>query len=326
MIVAVTGAGGHLGANLVRVLLDSERRVRAVVRRDTRSVDGLPVEIVRGDVLEPAGLRDALAGAEVVFHLASVITVAGDPRGIVRRTNVEGARNVAEACLAAGVRRLVHFSSIHAFAAKPRDGLIDESRPLVAENSRAPVYDRTKAAGEREILAAVDKGLDAVIVNPTGVLGPFDFKPSRMGRAIRMLAEGRMPALVAGGFDWVDARDVAAGAIAAAERGRTGERYLLGGHWTSFADLARIVSARSETPASRLVAPMWLARIGAPFVGALSRLRKVEPLYTGEALHALRNHRHVSSARARAELGYDARPLEQTIADTLDWFSETESR
>jgi dihydroflavonol-4-reductase len=321
MTAVVTGAAGHVGANLVRTLLADGVAVRAMVRGDTRAIDGLPVEIVRGDVLDPATLRAAFEGAEVVFHLASVITVAGDPRGVVRRTNVEGAGNVAAACRAAGVRRLVHFSSIHAFDARPRDGVIDESRDRTDETSDQPVYDRTKAAGEREILAAVERGLDAVIVNPTAVLGPFDYKPSRMGRVLRRLANGRMPALVGGGFDWVDARDVCAGALAAAERGRTGERYLLSGRWTTFTELAQVVSACSGTPLPRFTSPMWLARLGAPFVGAFSKPTGAEPLYTSESLHALRNHRHISGARARAELGYAPRPLEQTIADTLAWFA-----
>jgi dihydroflavonol-4-reductase len=326
MTVVVTGAAGHVGANLVRTLLAAGKPVRAVVRDDTRGVEGLPLELVRGDVLDPVSLRAAFEGAETVFHLASVITVAGDPTGVVRRTNVEGAGNVAKACRAAGVRRLVHFSSIHAFAAQPRDGLIDESRDRTGETSGQPVYDRTKAAGEREILAVVERGLDAVIVNPTAVLGPFDFKPSRMGRVIRMLAAGTMPALVGGGFDWVDARDVAAGALAAAERGRSGERYLLSGRWTTFTELARIVSACSGGRLPRFTSPMGLARLGAPFVGAFSKLTGAEPLYTGEALHALRNHRRITNARARAELGYAPRPLEQTIADTVAWFEGEERR
>ncbi len=324
MTAVVTGAAGHVGANLVRALLAAGKPVRAVVRDDTRGVEGLPLELARGDVLEPTSLRAAFEGADVVFHLASVITVSGDPDGRVRRTNIEGVRNVAEACLAAGVRRLVHFSSIHAFAAKPRDGMIDESRPRVEERGGQPIYDRTKAAGEREILAGVERGLDAVIVNPTAVLGPFDFKPSRMGRVIRMLATGAMPALVARGFDWVDARDVAAGALAAAERGRTGERYLLSGRWTTFAELARIVATCSGTPLPRFTSPMWLARLGAPFVSAVSKLRGVEPLYTGESLHALRNHRHISCDRARAELDHVPRPLEETVADTVAWFEKHE--
>ncbi|HUT76524.1 MAG TPA: SDR family oxidoreductase [Polyangia bacterium] len=324
MTAVVTGAAGHVGANLVRALLAAGKPVRAVVRDDTRGVEGLPLELIRGDMLDPASLLAAFEGAEVVFHLASVITVAGDPTGIVRRTNVEGARNVAEACLAALVRRLVHFSSIHAFDARPRDEIIDESRPRAEEGGGQPIYDRTKAAGEREILAAVERGLDAVIVNPTAVLGPFDFKPSRMGRVIRMLATGTMPALVGGGFDWVDARDVTAGALAAAERGRTGERYLLSGRWTTFTELARIVATCSGTRLPRFTSPMWLARLGAPFVSAFSRLRGTEPLYTGESLHALRNHRRISSARASAELDYAPRPLEQTIADTVSWFDKHE--
>jgi dihydroflavonol-4-reductase len=322
MTTVVTGAAGHVGGNLVRELLARGREVRAVVREDTRAVDGLDVEVVRTDVCDQDGLRAAFVGADVVYNLAAFVTISGSFGGEADRTNVDGPRNVARACLEAGVRRLVHFSSIHAFDTRPEDGVIDETRGLAVPGRGVPAYNRTKAAGQREVLAAVEEGLDAIVIHPTAVLGPHDYKPSRMGEVILMLCRREMPALVAGGFDWVDVRDVVCGAVAAEERAAGKSSYLLSGRWTTFEELAGIVREASGVPVPRIVAPMWLARAGAPFVTGVCRLTGRRPLYTGESLHALRNHRFISCAKAARELGYAPRPLEETIADTVRWFRD----
>lgn len=317
-LAVVTGASGHVGANLVRVLLERGWAVRAVVRQDRRAVEGLPVEMVAGDVLDPASLERAFHEAEVVFHLAARISILGPEGGQVEGINVGGARHVARACLSCGVRRLVHFSSIHAFSAEPRGEIIDERRRLAG--AEAPAYDRTKAAGEREVLAAAGEGLAVVVVIPTAVVGPWDFKPSAMGQVILDLCRGRRRVLVRGGFNWVDVRDVADGAIAAAERGRSGERYLLGGTWLELSELAAWVAAASGIPGAGWAAPMWLARLGAPVAEAWSRWCGRRPLFTRESLRALRNHRFVSHEKARGELGYQPRPLAVTLRDTVAWF------
>ena len=240
-LVAVTGAAGHIGANLVRSLLAQGRRVRALVREHTAGIDGLPVELLRCDVTDVEACRRGLAGAQIVYHLAARISVGWDPPGPVEAVNFGGTRNVVEACLACGVQRLVHFSSIHAFSADPLDGVIDESRPLAQNQPRTLIYDRSKAEAERLVAAAVARGLDAVIVNPSSVIGPYDFMPSAMGEALIDLVHGRFPALVGGaGFDWVDVRDVVASALVAECRGREGQHYLLSGHWLSFVELARL--------------------------------------------------------------------------------------
>ena len=182
MKAVLTGATGHLGANLTRALLEGEHSVRAVVRDDTRAIDGLDVERVEGDVLDRGSLERAFRSADVVFHLAAKVSVGHEPYEELHRLNVVGPQNVVEACRTAGVRRLVHFSSIHAFSPFPADGEIDESRALAdPDDATMPSYDRTKSAGQRAVLAAVEQGLDAVIVNPTAVIGPNDFKPSPLG-------------------------------------------------------------------------------------------------------------------------------------------------
>ena len=322
-LVAVTGAAGHIGANLVRSLLAQGRRVRALVREHMAGIVGLPVEVVRCDVTDGEACRRALAGARIVYHLAARISVGWDPPGRVETVNVGGTQKVVEACLACGVERLVHFSSIHAFSADPVDGVIDESRPLVQNQPHALVYDRTKAEGERQVMAAVARGLDAVIVNPSSVIGPYDFAPSAMGEVLLDLVHGRFPALVGGaGFNWVDVRDVVASVLQAERRGRKGEHYLLAGHWLPFFELARLWGRVSGARIPRLVVPMGLARAAAPFAAGWARFRGRRPLFTPDSLRVLRNHRRISCLRASAALGHTPRPLEETLRDTYQWFKQ----
>jgi dihydroflavonol-4-reductase len=219
-MVVVTGASGHVGANLVRKLREKGRRVRVLVHRDRRAFEGLDIETATGDILDTWSLVSAFDGAEYVYHLAVHISISKRDAAEAARLNREGTRNVVDACMEAGVRRLVHFSSIHALSSKPRDEMIDESRPLAEPSD--PVYDRSKADAERVVLEAVEKGLDAVIVNPTAILGPWDFKPSYMGKFLLALCHHEFKSLVKGGFDWVDVRDVVQGALTAEQRGRKG--------------------------------------------------------------------------------------------------------
>lgn len=318
MITAVTGATGHVGANLVRALIDDGRRVRAINRTRGPALDGLDVEFVAVDVLDAPALRRAFEGVDVVYHLAALISVAGDRDGHVRATNVDGVRNVANAALDAHVRRLVHCSSIHAFDLD-RPGIVTEGSPR-ARGPHLPPYDRSKAEGEDELQRVVERGLDAVIANLTAVLGPCDFGPSRMGAVLLALARRRLPALVDGGFDWIDVRDACTGMIAAEGKGRTGESYLLGGHRASIVEVAALAEAATGVRTPRLVTPMWLAEVAAPVGLWWSRMRHSEPLFTPESLHALRKDPMVSTAKAARELGYAARPLRDTVADSYAWF------
>ena len=321
MRVAVTGASGHVGANLVRALLARGDEVRVLLRADDRAVRGLGVERIPGDLLDPAALAELVSGVELVFHAAALVAISGGRDEEIERVNVGGSRRVAEACLAAGVRRVVHFSSIHAFESSARGLAMDEATPCVRERG-APAYDRSKAAGEREMLAVAARGLEVVILNPTAIVGPFDFKPSHTGRLIVALARSRMPALVAGGFDWVDVRDVVSTALAAGARGRPGERYLVSGHWLSIAELAREVARCTGVASPRFVAPLWAARLGVPFVTAFARVFGREALYTAESLRALRLSRQVDSSKARLELGHVPRHFADTIRDSVGWLRD----
>jgi len=323
VLAAVTGAAGHLGANVVQALVEQGDAVRAVDVRPGTVIRGLtgeghPVEFVRADVLDPATLPAAFAGVEVVYHLAARISIAGDPDGAVWRVNVDGVRHVAEAARTAGVRRLVHTSSIHAFDGRLSPEGVDERSPR-STNPDLPVYDRSKFAGEEVLRQLIDRGLDAVVVNPTAIIGPVDPEPSRMGRVLRSAFRGRLPAVVDGSFDWVDVRDLAAAVLAAARRGRVGENYLVGGHYASVGELARVAASAAGRRGPRFTVPTPLARVAAAAALRLPSGRS-GPLFTPEALHALHTGRPVVSDKARDELGHAPRPLAETMADLRAYF------
>jgi len=256
-----------------------------------------------------------------VYHLAAVISVVGGMRGLVESVNVGGTRTVAEAARAAGVPRLVHCSSVHAFDLAARTGrVVDESAPR-STGPHLPAYDRSKAVGEVEVRRAVDRGLDAVVVNPTGIVGPCDERPSRMGTVLLALWRRRLPAVVAGGFDWVDVRDVVAAIRSAARCGRTGESYLIPGHRLAMPDLARLAGTSAPVPTGCV--PAWVARLCAVPVSAVAT-RAYHPLLpTREALHALRAFPIVDGTKAARELDHHPRPLAETVADLYAYFQQT---
>ncbi len=321
MTVIVTGASGHIGANLVRELLARGDRVRVLVHRNARALDGLDVELARGDVLDPDSLRAAFTGAEIVYHLAAVISIVGDPHGKVRAVNVGGAENAARAALECGVGRMVHCCSVHAFNMRG-EGPLDETGPRVSDDAwRHAAYDRSKAEGERRVRAVIAEGLDAVIVHPTGVIGPFDFEPSRMGQVFLRLYRRSLPSLVDGGFDFVDVRDVVQGLIAAAEQGRSNESYLLPGHHRRITEIAAIAQGITGKRSPRLTLPIGVARLGVPVMRMIAAVTGSEPLYTTESLQALHGSLEIDVAKARRELGYSARPTVESVRDVYRWFA-----
>lgn len=321
MKIAVTGASGHIGYNLVELLRERGHRLRILVHRNDGSFPGDDIERIRSDITCESCLRELVDGSDVVFHLAARISLRDDSNAELTAINVRGTRNIVNACLDAGVSRLVHFSSIHAFCRADGDEMINEMSPA-AGGSKASPYDISKAASEAEVREGIRRGLDAVIVNPTAVIGPGDNEPSFLGKVMIMLAEGKLPAVIPGGFDWVDARDVALGALSAAEKAPCGERYLLGGHWASVAELVRLAAACCGRSAPKIVCPYSLAGMAAPLISGWQRRRGAEPFFTRQTLKALEDACPVSHDKAARELDYRPRELAETIRDTVNWFQE----
>ncbi|MBS0210021.1 MAG: NAD-dependent epimerase/dehydratase family protein [Planctomycetes bacterium] len=319
-LILVTGATGLVGNNVVRLLAERGDQVRVLQRANspTKPLAGLPVESVPGDITDAASVERAMAGVNGVVHAAGYVHVGWTNLGLHRAINVEGTRNVASAARAAGVR-MVHVSSVDALGLRSREHPADESTPPDPRN-QVP-YALTKREAEAVVLEEVDHGLDAVIVNPVFMLGPWDWKPSS-GRMLLAVAQQRPLFTPRGGNDFCDVRDVAAGILTASERGRRGERYILGGEamsyfeaWSMFAD---VVGVRRPI---RAVRPFVLKSIGR--VGDLIGKLKGRELDVNSAatLMATWPH-HYTYAKAAAELGYRPRPARQAAKAAWQWFQE----
>ena len=218
-MIAITGASGHIGANLCRKLVAKGYDVRIMYRSDNKPFEGLDVEIIQGDIMDEASLNSLVDGADYVYHLAAKVSINGDPDGSVWDINVEGTRKVVNVCLKRNVKRLIHFSSLYAI--EQGRGEVNETSPNVSKENGS-VYNYSKAVSEEIVLDAVREGLDAIILNPSGVIGGYDHKPSLMGQTLIDLAKGRLPALVNGGTGWVNVLDVVDAAIHAMQKGKRG--------------------------------------------------------------------------------------------------------
>ena len=320
MTVVVTGASGHVGATLVRALLKEGRAVRALDLQHGEGLEGLDVERHVGDVRDADFMRANIQPGDTVYHLASVISTTGDKGGLVPSVNIEGARNVAQAAREKGAKRMVHFSSIHAYDidtfGKP---VTEESRGAIHNSDSA--YNCSKWRGQQAVLEEGAAGLDVVVVNPTGIVGPYDYKASRMGKFFRAYARKKNPRPGPGGFNWVDVRDVVAGAQAAEARGRAGQAYILSGHTVSNMDLAHIAARLTGTTAPSGAIPWWVAN-GIVSASPLIRMLGGKPPVTKEALDALRSNTDMRHDKATKELGYTPRPIEDTVRDILAWYEE----
>ena len=235
--------------------------------------------------------------------------------------NISGVRNIIDSCLAAGVKRLVHVSSFHAHIQEPLDEVLDETRPLI-NTKNYPPYNYSKAEGERLVRQALRNGLDAVIITPAGIIGPYDFQMSHFGSTILAIARKKLRILVDAGLNWVDARDMSEGMVAAAEKANTGEKFILSGHQASLRTIADYITEYMDQEPIGIVLPYSIARLFAPVVSTFDRMRGKRQLFTPIAMDELNSNRHLSHEKASKRLGYESRPLKQTITDTLDWFIE----
>ena len=326
-MILVTGATGHIGNVLVRKLLAQGEKVRALVWRDedTTPIKGLDVEKVEGDVLDPISLEPALRGVETVYHLAGIISIMPGRNPLVWQVNVEGTRNVLEASQRAHIRRLIYTSSIHAIARAPNGVEMDESLGFDVHTPYGE-YDRSKATASLEVQKAAAEGLDAVIVCPTGVIGPYDFRGSEMGEVIRGAAEAHPMFYVEGAYDFVDVRDVADGMIAAEKHGRQGESYILSGQKLSVRYLLATVREVTGKAFSSVKIPFSLAEFAAYFTPWYYRKTQSKPRFTPYSLEVLQSNSDISHKKAASELGYKPRPVYESIADTVRWLFENRKR
>lgn len=324
-MLAVTGAKGFLGSALLRELTRREQGVRGILNHQTPGPElrGVRAEYAQADVLDPPSLLAAFEGVRTVIHTAGLISIRGTVRPEVYRTNVVGTNNVLEACRRAGVARLVYVSSVHALPEQPH-GVVQREVETFDPDLVVGEYAKTKAEATRNVLAATD--LDVVVVHPSGIVGPDDYTNGNMTQLLRDALAGRLPATSPGGYDFVDVRDVADGCLAALERGRSGQCYLLTGSYHRISDIVAEASALAGRPARRREIPFVVARALAPILEGISALRRVPPTFTAYSLHTLASNAVFDHGKASRELAYAPRPWEETLRDWVGWILEHDVR
>ena len=321
----ITGANGFLGNNIVRELQNEDCEIRALVMPGDKlhSLDGLRCTLYEGDVTKPETLGEIFAvedGSEtVVIHCAAIVTVKSKFNQKVYDVNVGGALNVAEKALSIGAR-LVYVSSVHAIPERGQK-VIGETKEFDPELVVGQ-YAKTKAETANALLKmSRERGLDVVIVHPSGMLGPYDFGHSHLTQLVLDFCNGKLGACVKGGYDFVDVRDVAAGILSAAERGRTGECYILSNRYVEIKELLDTVSEVRGTKKIKVVLPMWLAKATAPLSEAYYALLKQPPLYTRYSLYTISTHVTFTHEKAAKELDFSPRSIRDTVSDTVAWLS-----
>jgi len=323
-MVLVTGAAGHLGAALVRELVESGEKVRVCVlpEEDISSLNGLPLTVTRGNVLDRESIRGAMDGVDMVYHLAGIISIMPGRNEMMRQVNVVGTSNVARLARELGVRRMVYVSSIHALSRPARGTPIDETVPFDPHNS-AGEYDQTKAEASLAVLSEVAKGLDAVIICPTGIIGPYHYRGgSPMSNQVRKWMRPGWHVVINGHFDFVDVRDVARGMVLAARNGRRGESYIIRGQHVSVTELLGLVREVTGCRSPVIRVPFGLALLAARLVTLHSRLWHTTVQFTRYALETLASNSDISGEKARVQLGYEPRPMRETVRDTVRWLAD----
>jgi dihydroflavonol-4-reductase len=319
----VTGATGFVGSAVARALLARGRRVRVLARpnSDRRNLGGLAVEIAEGAMEDPRSLARAVAGCRYVYHVAADYRIWVPDPAPMFRANVEGTRDLLTAALEAGAERVVYTSSVATLGLVP-GGSATEETPSSVDDMIGP-YKRSKFAAEQVARGlARERGLPVVIVNPSTPVGPGDIKPTPTGRLIVETARGQMPAFVDTGLNIVHVDDVAEGHLAAAENGRIGERYILGGENMALAEiLAEVAQAVGRRPPWLRVphSVLFPVAIGAELA---ARATGRDPFVTLDGVRMSRKKMYFSSEKASRELGYRSRPAREAIADAVCWFRD----
>jgi dihydroflavonol-4-reductase len=322
MTTLVTGATGFVGSAVARVLEARGHEVRVLVRAgsDRSNLTGLAAEPVVGDLTDPDSLKRAVAGCRHVLHVAADYRIWVPKPDAMLRANVAGTTALMQACLEAGVERVVYCSSVAALGLT-KDGTPATETTPVTEADMVGIYKVSKFRAEQAVLAMVrGLGLPAVIVNPAAPVGPRDIKPTPTGRMIADAASGRMPAYVDTGLNIVHVDDVALGHVLALERGRVGERYILGSENLKLGALLGLVAAATNRRPPRIKLPTGLLWPVAMASEALANLTGIMPVVTRDHLRMARKTMFFSSAKAMAELGYAPRPASEAVADAVAWF------
>jgi dihydroflavonol-4-reductase len=318
----ITGATGFIGGNLARMLLADGHQVRALVRTnsDRRNLTDLPLDIVAGDLNNPEQLAEQIAGCEVVFHVAALYSLWEQDRAAIYRANVMGTENILTAAKIAGVRRFIHTSSVAAIGVPPAGTTATEATQTTVE-ALVSDYKKSKFLAEQAAMKAAQNGLDVVIVNPSTPIGAYDVKPTPTGEIILRFLQDRMPAYVHTGLNLIDVEDVARGHILAWQKGRTGERYILGNHNLTLQEMLNMLAKITGKPAPKFAVPHLLPLVVA-FVDEkiLARHFGKTPQVSYSSVQMSRHAMYYDSSKAVRELGLPQSSIEGGLTKAVTWF------
>jgi len=319
----VTGANGFVGSHLTRTLLEQGHQVRVLARpqSDLRALQGLPVEIVHGDLRDPASLQAAVRGMRRVFHAAADYRLWASHPEEIYDTNVGGTQNILQAALREGVERIVYTSSVATLVVDRPNGLPNEQTEARLEEMIGH-YKRSKFLAEQEAFCAAREGAPVIIVNPSTPVGPGDWKPTPTGRIVLDFLNGRMPAYVQTGLNLVPVEDVAIGHCLAAERGRIGERYILGGRNLMLKEILDTLARMTGLPSPRVRLPHAVALAAGHADQWVSRVLNRPPRIPLEGVRMARHKMFVDCSRAQRELGFEPGSVEAALERAVNWYQE----
>ena len=319
----VTGSSGHVGSNFIRELSKQGFTIRCIdFDGDYRAYEGFEVEVIKGDITDKESLEPIFKNVDIVFHTAALINLDRRYKKQIRLVNVAGTKNVCETALQAGVKKLIHFSSVDAFYRFPIEEPLLESRKLIDDPNAVP-YDLSKADGQKVVLQFCEKGLDASIIHPTSIVGPNDFKPGLPMQEMVNLANGKRKLLPNWGYNFVDVRDLCLTAIAAVELGRTGQNYIVGGEYHMYSYIAELMEEQLGRTVLLSTIPDFVSYLGLPYeyikslITGKPRVLTIDTLHTGKS-----GNKVVPSTLAREELGHNPRPLKESIYDMVAFFQK----
>lgn len=317
----ITGANGHLAQTIIRKLRKKDCEIRGLILPTEYNEDDGNVRYYKGDITRPETMQEIFTGIDypktIVIHAAGLITIGNEITSALYNVNVVGTRNMIEVCRKYGVSRLVYVSSVHAISEGDGLRVITETK-YFSKDLVEGAYAKTKAEATQAVMEAIDEGMDAVVVHPSGILGPGDDGRNHITQLIQSYMKGKLPGGVTGGYDFVDVRDVADGVIAAAEKGRKGECYILSNRFVPIPDLMKYMQKATGGP-KKICFPLSLAKMMAPVFELAGKVTKKRPLFTRYSLHTMESNGRFSHDKATMELGYSPRDMMDTVSDTINY-------
>ncbi len=325
----ITGAAGHLGNAIIQELSSKKVNVRALVLPGDLLADKLPpwVEIVYGDVCDPTSLDDLFNNPNqddlILIHAAGIVSITSKFNFNLHKVNVNGTKNIVKLSLENHVSRFIYVSSVHALSAPTGTQTITEIKAFNPDHVKG-AYAKTKAEASQIVMDAISKGLNASIVHPSGIIGPYDYGNGHMTQMILDYYTGKLNTCIKGGYDFVDVRDVAKGIISCCHLGKIGECYILSNRYCSVKEILYTLHNISGKKEIKHTLPLWLAKAAAPFAEIYYSRKKQTPLYTSYSISTLSDNSLFSHKKADSDLSYTTRSLEVTLQDTLEWLKKNQ--